>query len=163
MKIIRLTQLEKDFARAYVSTGSVRNALAIAGYDKGTTGKDLLANPNIQAEIDRLSEIKEVNSEVNSDWVLSKLKTIVERSLQAEPVLDKHGNATGEYKNDNSAAIKALQEIGKHIGFYEANNRQKQSLTQNNTTNIDITSLSTEELKQWLSLNEKISGKKLEG
>ncbi len=63
--------------------------------------------------------------EVTRDWWLHKLRTLVDRCLQAEPALDKDGNPTGVYKFDSSGAARALDQIGKYLGAYEQHNAQQ--------------------------------------
>ncbi|MBF0136142.1 MAG: hypothetical protein H7833_05800 [Magnetococcus sp. DMHC-1] len=54
-------------------------------------------------------------SRIDRQWWLDKLQTVVERCLQEEPVKDRSGNPTGEFKMDVSGANKALELIGRHL------------------------------------------------
>jgi hypothetical protein len=38
--------------------------------------------------------------------------------MQAEPVRDKDGNPTGEYRYDGAVANKALELLGRHLGMF---------------------------------------------
>ncbi|MNW10683.1 Terminase small subunit [compost metagenome] len=58
-------------------------------------------------------------SEVNAQWVLDRLVQLAERCMQAEPVTDRDGSPTGEYRFDSSGANKALENIGKHLGMFK--------------------------------------------
>lgn len=51
---------------------------------------------------------------LSKDYVIDRLMTIVERSLQHEPVKGQEG----VYKFDANAANKALQLLGQHLGLY---------------------------------------------
>jgi hypothetical protein len=51
-------------------------------------------------------------------YVLQTLKTVVDRSLQAEPVRDEDGNPTGEWRFDGKAATTAAVAIGKELGMF---------------------------------------------
>ena len=53
-------------------------------------------------------------AEVDAAWVLKRLAEVVKRCMQHEPVLDKDGNPTGEYRFDAAGASRALDLTGKH-------------------------------------------------
>lgn len=55
---------------------------------------------------------------VDKDWIRDRLAQIVERCMQAEPVLDREGNRTGEYTFQAPAAIRALELLGKDMGMF---------------------------------------------
>ena len=63
------------------------------------------------------------SSIVSAEWVRTKLKEIVERSMQAVPVMVRGSNGemveSGEYKYDSNGANKALEHLGKHIGMFK--------------------------------------------
>jgi phage terminase small subunit len=46
---------------------------------------------------------------------------ISDRCVQGDPVLDRDGNPTGEWKFDSSGANKATELIGKHLGLFRDN------------------------------------------
>jgi hypothetical protein len=54
-----------------------------------------------------------------SAWIIARLKSLVERCMQAEQVLDRKGEWTGEYKFEPATALKALELLGKHHGMFE--------------------------------------------
>ena len=59
---------------------------------------------------------------VNKGWVIDRLKKVVERCMQAEPVMkmvDGELKETGEYKFDSSGANKALELIGKELNMFQ--------------------------------------------
>jgi phage terminase small subunit len=55
---------------------------------------------------------------ISKEWVLEKLVENVERSMQHKAVLDEDGAPVGEYKYDATAANKALELLGKHLGMF---------------------------------------------
>jgi hypothetical protein len=55
-------------------------------------------------------EMKDI--QVGRAYVTDRLVTLVDRCMQAVPVLNKHGNATGQYKFEPNGAVKALELLG---------------------------------------------------
>lgn len=55
---------------------------------------------------------------ITQEWVLTRLKENADRAMQAEPVVDREGNRTGEYRYEGSVANRALELIGKHHGMF---------------------------------------------
>src|SRR5271165_3921042 len=51
-------------------------------------------------------------------WVLTSLKNVAKRCMQAEPVLDSKGRPTGEYTFQASGANRALELLGKEYGMF---------------------------------------------
>ena len=69
----------------------------------------------------RLKELQEYLTErntVNVEWVLKRLVELNDRCMQGQPVRDKEGNETGEWKFEPNAANKSLELIGKHLGMF---------------------------------------------
>lgn len=72
----------------------------------------------------RLKELQEnlaMRNTVSVEWVLNNLKEVVERCMQAEPVLIRDGDEwieSGEYQFAHSGANKSLELIGKHLGMF---------------------------------------------
>ena len=85
-------------------------------------GSRLLTNVDIKSEIVRRQD--EINKKVEEDtgvsvkWVLENLKTVAERCMEPEPMMDKDGQII-EYRFDSSGANKALETIGKHLGMFK--------------------------------------------
>lgn len=74
--------------------------------------------PHVQAELDRLASRSAADAGVTALAVLNDLVTIKNRCMQAEQVLDKDGNPTGEYAFREQGAIKALELLGKHLRMW---------------------------------------------
>jgi phage terminase small subunit len=92
-----------------------------SGYSEHTArsiANENLTKPAIQLAISRAFLARSERAEVSQDYVLRNLVKNVERSMQAEPVLDRAGNPTGEYAYHGSVANKALELLGKHLGMF---------------------------------------------
>lgn len=55
---------------------------------------------------------------IDAAWVLERSVELVERCMQAVPVLTAKGEPTGDYQFDSSGANRALDRIGKHTGGF---------------------------------------------
>ncbi len=123
-----------------------------AGYSKETAnqiGSENLAKLGIQQRLSELKEDAAKKLEMTHTDVLMGFKSIYERSTQAEAVTDQDGEPIGEYKFDGSNANRALENIGKHVGFFEKDNGQKVS-------NLNITISKGEEKKIGEDLEEEV-------
>ena len=90
----------------------------------------LIRNPKITARIAFLSQQVADKAVVDVSYVLKGFKNVAERCQQAEEVkvkVDGELVGTGEYVFDSSGANKALDSIGKHVGFYEKDNDQRKA------------------------------------
>jgi hypothetical protein len=121
---------EEAFCRAYVIHKQAERAVIAAGYQCKTWKKDgstsacvqanvLLKKPKVQQRIQELTEARARKADVSIEYVLTKLKTVVQRSLQeVRPVLDREGEPTGVYEYDSKGATGALKLIGEYLGMY---------------------------------------------
>jgi phage terminase small subunit len=113
---------EEAFAQEYVVDYSAKDAAIRAGYKENSAGKTankLLKKERVQRRIDELQAERQERTRVTADWVRDKLVQNVEKAMQAEPVLDREGNETGEYKYQGSVANKALELLGRDIGMFQ--------------------------------------------
>lgn len=118
---------EEAFAQEYVVDYSTKEAAKRAGYKEHSavkTGNKLLKKERVQRRIDELQAERQQRTKVTADWVRDKLVKNVERAMQAEPVLDREGNETGEYRYQGAVANKALELLGKDIGLFQDNEQQ---------------------------------------
>lgn len=104
-----------------------------AGYkekDAAITAARLLNHPNVVEYLRAKQETYADKLGLDYEWILQQFKVVAQRCMQAEPVMIPDGEGgwveSGEWKFDSSGANKALENIGKHLGFYEADNNQKQ-------------------------------------
>lgn len=75
---------------------------------------------------DRIAELSAIatksailNTGLDRQWVISRLMQVTERCMQAEPVLDKEGHETGEYKFDSAGATRSLHLLGSELGMFK--------------------------------------------
>lgn len=104
----------------------------------------LLDKPTIKAYIEnernrRLEQIRQ-ETEVDDIWITKKFKEILERCMQPEPIMrfdhdrgelvQATDEETGQplFKFDSAGAIKAAENLAKHIGYYEIDNKQKRAV-----------------------------------
>lgn len=116
------------FADEYLVDLNATKAAIRAGYsEKSARSKasQLLDDPEVQAYIEKKQKRLSEKMNWTHERILQRFSDISDRCMQAEPVLDKDGEPTGEYKFDANGAIKATENIAKHLGFYEVDNRQK--------------------------------------
>lgn len=78
----------------------------------------LLKNVKVQDEIDKRIQERAKDTGITVNYVLSSLKNVADRCMQAEPVYDKEGEPTGEYRFDASGANRALELLGKHLKMF---------------------------------------------
>ena len=101
-----LRELPKDGWRMYVTAKRL-------GMSEGTVHK-WRRDPDFV----RAKELVEQDSidaiGINAAYVLESTREVVERCMQAEPVLDHEGNATGEWQFNSSGALKGLEMLGRH-------------------------------------------------
>lgn len=84
--------------------------------------------PKVERRLAELHEKTREKTEVTAEYVTSRVREVVERSMQAEPVYDREGNPvmvqlpTGEiaaaYAFQPMAALKGLDHLGKTIPKY---------------------------------------------
>lgn len=121
-----LTDRQEAFVREYLVDLNATQAAIRAGYSKNTAksiGHENLTKPDIRARIEELQGKRAEKLELDAEWVLRKLQTVAERSLQEEPVMkwdydEKKLVETGEFQFDSQGANRALELIGKHLGMF---------------------------------------------
>lgn len=128
-----LTDKQELFCQEYLLDLNATAAAIRAGYSKETArsiGWENLTKPDIHTRIVELKATRAAKLEIDAEWVLRRLVAISDRAMQAEPVMwfnpeIKQMEETGEYRFDSAGANKATELIGKHIGFFEFDNKQK--------------------------------------
>lgn len=116
----RGSHLERMLALAH----SGKNEKEIAKYLKNNNHEKIEAHieeakKKFHSELMYSSYIEEFA--MNRKFILSQLFTIYERAMEAEPVRDKDGVPTGEYKADFRTALKAVELMGRENGMFKAN------------------------------------------
>lgn len=95
----------------YLKSMNKTQAASEAGYESTS----VFNKPAVKSAINEQLAIRAERLRVGGDWVLSELKRVYDRCMQAEKVLDRNGNPTGEFHFDAGNAIKTLNLIGKHV------------------------------------------------
>ena len=104
------------FAAEYVRKPDAERAAMKAGYKKAR-GRQLLMNPDIRQKIEEGLSDAALAAGVSRAWVISKLKEVAERCMQAQPVKI-NGIETGMYVFDASGANRSLELLGKHLKVF---------------------------------------------
>lgn len=82
---------------------------------------NILKKPGVADYMAYATEHRKNPTIVTREYVLMRLRHVADRAMSAEPVLDKDGQPTGEYKSDFPAANKALELLGKQLGMFKDN------------------------------------------
>lgn len=140
----KLTPKQKMFVAEYLVSLNATDAARKAGYSEKTAeiiGHENLRKPNIQAAIQVAQQERSEKLSLSAEWVLERFKLISDRCIQGEPVMDREGKPTGEWKFDSSGANKATEMIGKHLGMFV----EKHELTGKDGGPIEVETLTPEE------------------
>jgi len=103
---------------------SIKEAVIASGVEvKESTAKNWERDiPELRKRIAQLSEIADKNAILKTgldrEWVIDRLMKVVDRCMQAEEVLDRKGEPTGQYKFDSSGANGALKMLGDTLGMF---------------------------------------------
>lgn len=99
-----LAEKKKAFCREYVIDLNATQAAKRAGYSEKTAyakGHDLLKEPEVKAEIDRLMAARNQRLDINADYVLQQAVKLHEKCM-----------SDGSF--NPASAARALELIGKH-------------------------------------------------
>lgn len=132
-----LNPKREAFAREYIIDLNGKEAAIRAGYSERTAevqASQLLSKLKVKAFIQKLKEQAAKRNDITMDWVLQRFKEISDRCMQANAVMVSNGHGGLEQKQDDqgngvwefdaSGANKATEMLGKHIGFFEKDNKQ---------------------------------------
>ncbi|HEY8969729.1 MAG TPA: terminase small subunit [Puia sp.] len=141
-KSSNLTDKQKRFCEEYLTDMNATQAAIRSGYSAKTArqvGSENLSKPDIQAYIRGLIDARSERTEISADFVIQALKEVAERCMQRVPAMefnyeerrmeqkvDEEGNTVWEF--DSSGANRSLELLGKHLGIFEKDNRQKNDL-----------------------------------
>lgn len=118
-----LTEKEEAFCQEYVfNGGNGTQAVLSAKYDCTYLSARAIAWQNL-TKLHITTRIEQIRAEIRQhdiprEYVIGMLKNNAERAAQEEPVYDKEGNKTGEYKYEGGTVNRAaelLAKIGGHI------------------------------------------------
>jgi hypothetical protein len=127
---------QETFCQEYLKDKNGSRSYKAAGYKCGTPGSIAVGTNQILKNIkvrDRIMELEAPlkrakqkadlqvaeKAIIDRAWVVGKLVTNVDRSMQAEPVLDKTGRPTGVYTYEGGVANRGLELIGKNLGMFQ--------------------------------------------
>jgi phage terminase small subunit len=116
-----LTSKQQRFVAEYLIDSNATQAAIRSGYSARTAaaiGSENLTKPEIAAAIQATQVKTSEDLGITHEWILGSLKQNAERAMQVEPVLDRHGNPTGEYVYQGHVANKALELLGKNRGMF---------------------------------------------
>jgi len=116
-----LNERQTRFAEEYAVDFNATQAAIRAGYSEKTAGAigwELLKKPEIQQRIEFAKAEQSKRTAIDADWVLRRLVQNADRAMQLEAVTDAQGNPSGEYTYQGSVANKALELIGRRVGFF---------------------------------------------
>jgi phage terminase small subunit len=120
-----LSQRQRKFVAEYLKDLDPAAAYRRAGY-KVTTDKSarnaasrLLADVGVSEAVAAEMKARAARTEITQDYVLTRLRENVERAMQAVPVTDREGNATGVYEYEGAVANGALKLLGQHLGLFK--------------------------------------------
>lgn len=141
-----LTIEQEAYCRGRAMGMSVEEALLAANSKvRAITARKWEKMPAFRDRIAELSRIATENAILKTgldrEWVISRLMQVVDRCMQAEPVLVK-GEPTGEFKFDASGANAALRMLGDTMGLFKPQEEKPDELA--NLSDEDITRIAAE-------------------
>ena len=131
------------FCREYIIDHNGTKAAIRAGYAEPSAAQQasrLLKKPIIRERIEDLEKDICESLGLKAAWVVQRLMTVVDRSMQAVPVevwdYENHCMVeTGEYQFDSRGANNALEILAKHLGMLES----KKVTVETDNTKIRVT------------------------
>jgi phage terminase small subunit len=140
MTVTEISPKQERFCEEYLLDLNGTQAAVRAGYgEKGAKVRacELLAKPEIQERVAELKAEREKRVRIDRDYVLTRLQTVAERCMQQEapvtrsgaPILVEtpSGQLAAAYAFDATGATRALDLLGRHIGLFEKDNKQRGS------------------------------------
>ena len=128
---MKLTGKQQRFVEEYLIDQNATQAAIRAGYSEKTahaTGYENLKKPEIAKALEKEQEARTERTRVDQDWVITRLMSIAERSMQAEKVTDRSGNpvlvqtqagdVVPAYTFNAAGANKALELLGRNLGMF---------------------------------------------
>lgn len=118
-----MTKKQKIFCDVYAIEFNFKEACLVAGVT-ATYADKCLKDPECLKYLSDINDRASQRLGLSKQYVLSKLKTIVERCMQAEPIMtydniSKEYIPTGEYTFNSQSAVKALDLLAKHLDISE--------------------------------------------
>lgn len=125
----RLTSNEAIFVSEYLTNGNNGTQAYRKAYPKCKSDAAAAVSANRLLNRDKISRMLEgANKKVidtaasyagiDKAYIMESLNKNLQRAMQAEPVLDREGNETGEYTYQGSVVNRAAELMGKEIGMF---------------------------------------------
>ncbi|MET3993730.1 hypothetical protein ABID65_005385 [Bradyrhizobium sp. S3.9.2] len=153
-------------ARALASGKSQAEAYQAAGYVyKPANASRLCRKPSIEARVreiisDRANseakarEIGITRAALTEEWIILRLKHVIDLSIRGLPVYDRNGDAIGTFKPDLDAAISGLKLAAKIAGLLVHKHERDQSGVFARMTDAELNQALSEQFKA-LGLSER--------
>lgn len=123
MSTTGLNAKQERFAIEYLIDLNATAAYKRAGYGgQGNVAESaaarLLSNVKVSQFIQMAMDKRSNDLGIDAKYVLTTIKTTIERCSQAEQVKEKDGTVSGEYKFDPSAVLKGAELLGRHLKMF---------------------------------------------
>lgn len=118
---LKLSDKQELFCQEYLKDLNATQAARRAKYSDRTAhkaGAKLMSKAHVVERIQSLMNKRSAKLEITADKVLKDIEDVRVRCMQGEPVLDREGHETGEWKFEAHAALKASELQGKHIKMF---------------------------------------------
>lgn len=126
-----LTKQQKIFVQEYIKTLDAKQSAAKAGYQKQRAkliGEQLLRMKSISDAIEEALKRQISSLLVSKAYIIKRLLTIIEFSVEEEDILDKEGNKTGKTKlKDTQSSLRALDFLAKQVGLAGTTGQETES------------------------------------
>lgn len=129
-----LVPKQQRFVEEYLIDLNATAAYKRAGYAaEGNAAESaasrLLSSVKVQEAVKKAMDERRKRVEVSQDYVLNTILETIERCKQAQPVRDKEGDETGEYRFEANAVLKGAELLGKHLKMFTDKVEHNGSLT----------------------------------
>jgi len=111
-----MNKMQRRFCKEYLLDLNATQAALRTGYSKKTAysqGQRLLKHDEVQAEVQRLMDIRADKTEINADYVLTGIKETIEDAAQTIEAEDKPPIMV-----NHNAALKGYELLGKHLKLF---------------------------------------------
>jgi phage terminase small subunit len=116
-----LTPKQQRFVDEYLTDLNATQAAIRAGYSERTAsaiGSENLTKPEVAAAIAAKRDAHSEALGITREYVLGRIRDNLERSMQAEEIVDREGEGTGVYRYEGGVANRAAELLGKHLGMF---------------------------------------------
>lgn len=121
-----LTPKQQRFVDEYLIDLNATQAAIRAGYSEKTAkdiGSQNLAKLYIKEAIEQAQNKRSDRTEITQDYVLTNIKKVIDRCMQAESVDGETTTEDGEIAQafvfKEQGALKGLEMLGKHLGMFK--------------------------------------------